>query len=91
MNLKCAGCGKAHQEVRLLVALTDTLHICNECVDLCLEICADKTYGGDGFVRIATKELESLRKQVHQAEMTKIWISSVRDAMDRADAVGGAA
>ena len=86
MTLKCAGCGKAQHEVRLLVAFADKLQICNECVDICLEICADTAHGGDGFVKIAAAELEALRKQAHQATMAKIWIDGVRSSIARADA-----
>lgn len=82
MNLKCAGCGKAHQEVRLLVALSDKLHVCNECVDICVDICADTSFGGDGFVRVATQELEALRRQAHQATLAKIWMNRFKPMAD---------
>jgi imidazolonepropionase len=44
----CNFCGKSEDEVRNLVAGPKSVAICNECVDLCVEINeADLTYGGD--------------------------------------------
>jgi len=78
---KCSGCGKAHSEVRRMVALADSTHICNECVDLCSEIVHDE----GGFVKVALSELESLREQAQQARLARIWIDSVRESIARAD------
>jgi ATP-dependent protease Clp ATPase subunit len=81
VNLKCSGCGKAHHEVRRLVALSSETHICNECVDLCSEIVHDD----GGFVKVAASELEKLRAQAQQAALARIWIDNVRQSMARAD------
>ena len=82
MNLKCNGCGKAHHEVRLLVALLNgDTHICNECVDLCSEIVHEK----DGLARVSVSELEKLRERAHQAVLARSWIDSVRQSMAHAD------
>ena len=82
MSLTCAGCGKAQLEVRLLVALSDRLYVCNECVDLCSEIVHEK----DGFVKVAVIELEGLRQQARQAALARIWIDGVRQSVALADA-----
>lgn len=81
MIAKCSGCGKAHSEVRRMVALSDSTNICNECVDLCSEIVHEE----GGFVKVALSELESLREQAQQARLARIWIDSVRDSIARAD------
>lgn len=81
MKLLCAGCGKAHAEVRKMVALTGETYICNECVDLCSEIVHEE----GGFVKVSMSELESLRKQAQQAGYARIWIDSVRESIARAD------
>lgn len=81
MIVKCSGCGKAHLEVRRMVALTNSLYICNECVDLCSEIVHEE----GGFVKVALSELENLRKQAQKAVLARIWIDSVRESIARAD------
>ena len=51
-RLYCSFCGKSQDEVRKLIA-GPTVFICNECVDLCADICAtehplvDKTLMGE--------------------------------------------
>ena len=85
MNLKCAGCGKAHQDVRVLVALADKVNLCNECVDIAVEVCASAEFGGDGTVKIAAKELEALRAQAHQGVMAKIWTDGIRKSIAHLD------
>lgn len=85
MNLKCAGCSKAHADVRVLVALSDGLNLCNECVDLAVEVCAHAEFGGDGTVKVALKELEALRAQAHQGVMAKIWTDGIRKSIAHLD------
>jgi hypothetical protein len=36
-KLRCCFCGKSKNEVKILVA-GPTVHICNECIDICVEI-----------------------------------------------------
>lgn len=38
----CSFCGKSQNEVRKLIA-GPTVFICNECVDLCAEICTEQS------------------------------------------------
>lgn len=64
-----------------MVALTNSLYICNECVDLCSEIVHEE----GGFVKVALSELENLRKQAQKAVLARIWIDSVRESIARAD------
>ena len=50
-RLACSFCGKAEDEVRNLVAGPKGVAICNECVDLCVQIGdSDLEYGGDVLV-----------------------------------------
>ena len=79
-TLKCLECGKEHGEVRKLVALTKHF-ICNECVDLCHEICHE----GDTTSTIATADLEALRAKAEQAAQARFWIENVRRAVQQAD------
>lgn len=39
-TLRCSFCGKARNEVSKLIA-GPTVHICNECVNICIEIFVD--------------------------------------------------
>ena len=34
----CTACRKEHREVRKMVALTQTVNVCDECINLCVEI-----------------------------------------------------
>jgi pyrimidine operon attenuation protein / uracil phosphoribosyltransferase len=39
-KLRCSFCGKSKNEVKILVA-GPTVHLCNECIDICVEIIVD--------------------------------------------------
>jgi ATP-dependent Clp protease ATP-binding subunit ClpX len=39
-NLRCSFCGKLQNKVKRLIA-GQSVHICNECVDVCFEIIKD--------------------------------------------------
>ena len=39
MKIMCYDCGSRVEDVRKMIALRDDRFICNECVDLCHEIC----------------------------------------------------
>ena len=39
-NLQCSFCGKSQKEVKKLIA-GPTVYICNECIDICIEIISD--------------------------------------------------
>jgi hypothetical protein len=42
-TLYCSFCGKSQDEVEMLIAgAGGTAHICNECVDICNEMIADR-------------------------------------------------
>ena len=38
----CNGCGKFHAEVEAMIAMTDSIFVCNECVDLLHNIAQKK-------------------------------------------------
>lgn len=78
---KCAGCGKAHTDVRRMVSLSGSTCICDECVDMCSEI----VHEDGGFVKVSLTELQSLREQAHQAKLAHIWIEGVRESVNLAD------
>lgn len=80
MNLACLECGGTHATVRLLIKLKDHC-ICTECVDLCHEI----AHEGDTTSTIATADLEALRAKARLADLAKIWIDGVRNAVQHAD------
>lgn len=65
-----------------MIVLSNSTHICNECVDLCSEI----VHEDGGFVKVAVSELENLRAQARLGERARIWIDFVRRSVDRADA-----
>ena len=48
-RLRCSFCGKSQDEVKKLIA-GPSVHICNECIDICNEIIAD-----DQQAEMATK------------------------------------
>ena len=39
-TLRCSFCGKSQNEVKKLIA-GPTVYICNECIDICIEIISD--------------------------------------------------
>jgi len=41
-KLRCSFCGKGQNEVKKLIA-GPSVYICNECVDICVEIIIDHT------------------------------------------------
>jgi ATP-dependent Clp protease ATP-binding subunit ClpX len=41
-TLYCSFCGKSQHELRKLIAGTPTVHICNECVELCMDIIGEE-------------------------------------------------
>jgi ATP-dependent Clp protease ATP-binding subunit ClpX len=51
----CNFCAKNQHEIKLLIAGPGDIAICNECIDLCVEIVKDKS--GKAFA--GTKETES--------------------------------
>jgi ATP-dependent Clp protease ATP-binding subunit ClpX len=52
-GLKCSFCNKSQRDVRKLIA-GPTVYICDECVDICLDIIAEEkeTEDTDGRVRL---------------------------------------
>ena len=44
---RCSFCGKAMHEVRRLIAGPQSVHICNECVLLCVEILQQEGFGSE--------------------------------------------
>lgn len=83
-EIKCTGCGKEHHEVRKLVALAQTTYICDECVNLCVEI-VHEGLAESGLVTITAAELAELRRQVLEAGMARLWIASIRRTVALAD------
>ena len=49
--LYCSFCGKSQHEVRKLIA-GPTVYICNECVEVCLDIIAEESIGWAGLANI---------------------------------------
>ena len=41
-TLYCSFCGKSQHELRRLIAGRPTVHICNECVELCMDIVGEE-------------------------------------------------
>jgi ATP-dependent Clp protease ATP-binding subunit ClpX len=39
--LSCSFCGKSQNEVKKLIAGPSSVYICNECIDICIEIISD--------------------------------------------------
>ncbi len=50
-GLKCSFCNKSQRDVRKLIA-GPTVYICDECVDICLDIIAEEKDGDDGEGRV---------------------------------------
>ena len=50
-GLKCSFCNKSQRDVRKLIA-GPTVYICDECVDICLDIIAEEKDGDDGDGRV---------------------------------------
>ena len=50
-SLYCSFCGKSQHEVRKLIA-GPTVFICDECVELCLDIIGEKTFSPTFRIRL---------------------------------------
>ncbi|TMR90556.1 ATP-dependent Clp protease ATP-binding subunit ClpX [Nonomuraea basaltis] len=50
-ELTCSFCGKTQQEVRKLIAGPPTVHICDECVELCTELITEELAASGGEER----------------------------------------
>jgi ClpX C4-type zinc finger len=55
----CSFCRKAERDVRRLIA-GPTVFICNECVDVCVDIIADDRVAADSLVRLQPATRENL-------------------------------
>jgi ATP-dependent protease Clp ATPase subunit len=81
-GIKCVGCGRNQDEVQKIVAFGNGVYICDECINLCVEL----VHGKDGLVEVAASELEKLRNEASQAQIARIWIDGVRKSIAEADA-----
>jgi ATP-dependent protease Clp ATPase subunit len=81
---KCTACRKEHHEVRKLVALTKTVNVCDECINLCVEI-VHEGLAESGLVTITAAELSALRRKAIDAGLARIWMDSIRETVARAD------
>jgi hypothetical protein len=66
-SLRCSFCGKSQNEVKKLIA-GPTVYICNECIDICVEIIRDDEQISEGhgsairdYLRRARDDLEAAR------------------------------
>lgn len=46
-DIKCSFCGKTQDQVRKLIAGPEGVFICDECIEVCMEIVEDEFYDGD--------------------------------------------
>jgi hypothetical protein len=69
--LYCSFCGKSQNDVAKLVA-GPTVHICNECVDLCHEIChpADRPEAVVDTHAIDTHAIDGLLAEIRTLALT---------------------
>ena len=47
-KIRCSFCGKTQDQVRKLIAGTDNVYICDDCIELCSEIDVYKRQGRNG-------------------------------------------
>ena len=60
-TLRCSFCGKSQNEVKKLIA-GPTVYICNECIDICIEIISDDAQQ-EAAGAIATEEGKGEKKE----------------------------
>ena len=77
-TLYCGFCGKSQHEVAKLVA-GPTVHICNECVDLCQDIC----FG----VRRPKGSLQEVKHSVALSRATLLILDQLHEIEDRAHTI----
>lgn len=47
-NIRCSFCGKSQDQVKKLIAGPENVYICNECIEICMDIVEEELYeGGD--------------------------------------------
>lgn len=64
--LRCSFCGKSQEQVKKLIAGPDNVYICNECVELCLDIVYedyDVIANSEGFELPKPKEIKTILDQ----------------------------
>ena len=81
----CTACRKEHREVRKMVALTQMVYVCDECINLLVEI-VHEGLEESGLVTITAAELAELRRKAVEAGMARAWIDGIRETVARADA-----
>ena len=65
--LKCSFCGKSQKQVRRLIA-GPGVYICNECVDLCREICEEEDLIASGEDLTHEHEQQDFSRWLDSAE-----------------------
>ena len=43
-KIRCSFCGKTQDQVRKLIAGTDNVYICDDCIELCSEILEEENF-----------------------------------------------
>jgi ATP-dependent protease Clp ATPase subunit len=57
--LRCSFCGKLHEEVGVLIAASDAIMICDECVVLCVKILAEAAGGANELKKLRVADSPS--------------------------------
>jgi ATP-dependent protease Clp ATPase subunit len=82
-TLYCSFCGKSQHEVRKLIA-GPKVHICNECVDSCIEVLSeDREWCDLEIANIKRLRKQATLRQPAQSEPKKARLGTVRGWLSR--------
>jgi ATP-dependent Clp protease ATP-binding subunit ClpX len=67
-SLRCSFCGKSKHEVEKLIAGPEQVYICNQCIDLCIEIVVTDTLNGSGSLNALLPSLGEVEDALLHSE-----------------------
>ena len=59
-KVRCSFCGKTQEQVRKMIAGSNGVYICDECIDLCAEI-LEEELDGEEFIKEDVNEINLLK------------------------------
>jgi len=57
-DIRCSFCGKSQDQVKKLIAGPEGVFICDECIEVCMEIVEDELYDGEETAEVETGDTE---------------------------------
>lgn len=78
-SLRCSFCGKKKQDVEKLIAGTNA-HICNQCIDVCIEIVVMDALNNCGSLNTVLPSLGEVEEALLHSERFQLTPESISNA-----------